>query len=68
MRLRWWIANLMNRYDDTCWVDLALWAINPEFHPFDEIRDLRHTAGHCARMGCVPYCGKCPSGMLYVPR
>ena len=58
-KLRWAIARWMNRYTDTCWAELVLWAILPELHPFSEILEIRHTAGACQRRGELPYCGKC---------
>ena len=56
---RWRIAYTFNHLPDTCWVDLVLWAMLPEIHPFREIFDIRHTAGQCQREGARPYCGKC---------
>ena len=57
--MRWLIIRLLNRLEDTCWAELVLWAIYPEIHPFDEIFEMRGTAGQCERRGELPYCGKC---------
>jgi len=54
--MRWKIAEFLNRYADTCWEDLAIWAIYPKHHAFSEIFSMRHRAGGCDDM---PYCGKC---------
>ena len=64
--LRWQVALLFNRYRDTCWAELVLWAVNPEFHPWREILDLRYSAGRCFHSGDYPYCGKCWSTGLHV--
>jgi len=63
MKLRWFLARLLNRFGDTCWVDLVLWAINPGHHPFSEILEMRNTAGLCESRGETPYCGKCIMGV-----
>jgi len=58
-RIRWALIRLVNRWADTCWTDLVMWAICPEIHPFSEIFEMRGTAGQCQRRGELPYCGKC---------
>lgn len=63
--LRWQLAVLMNRLDDTCWTCLVMWALNLECHPFGEILDLRHTRGNCEARGEVPFCGKCGGAPLH---
>jgi len=55
--MRWLIIRLLNRLEDTCRADLAMWAIGPK--PFDEILEMRGTAGQCERRGELSYCGKC---------
>jgi hypothetical protein len=55
--VRWQIAVFMDRFDDTCWADLVLWAMFPENYDFVEILDVRGTAGQCEKMGSEPYCG-----------
>jgi len=62
--IRWIIARLMDRFSDTCWVSLALWAMLPGNHPFWEILELRHTAGNCEIRGEPSYCGKCRPGEI----
>lgn len=63
--LRWKIAVFMDRYRDTCWADLVLWA-NDGGAGWAKIFGIRNTAGHCARLGEIPYCGKCHcSGLQY---
>ena len=57
--IRWLIANWMNRYPDTCWCDLGMWAEFPESHPWSEIHEMRGTVGRCDEMGEHSYCGKC---------
>ena len=61
-RVRWALARFMDRYADTCWADLVMWAICPELHPFIEIFEMRRTAGQCEAAGWTPYCGKCGRG------
>ena len=56
---RWWIACLLDRFKDTCWVDLYLWAEYKCNHAFMEIFDIRGSAGQCARRDEYAYCGKC---------
>ena len=56
---RWRVAWFLDRFPDICWSDLVSWADIPELHPFNEIFEIRHTAGRCARLGEPPYCGKC---------
>jgi hypothetical protein len=56
---RWQIALLLDRFSDTCWAELVMWAQFSEHHEFGEISDIRNTAGHCGRMGETAYCGKC---------
>lgn len=67
--LRWKIARWFDRYDDTCWAELVMLAMED-----GDIRDvfyLRGSAGKCARWGETPYCGKCAvtgyGGMLFLP-
>ncbi len=57
--MRWIIALLLNRFQDTCWADLVTWATYPEWHSFAEIFSARDKAGFCARNGETLYCGKC---------
>ena len=61
-RIRWLIARFLDRFDDTCWASLALWALFPENHSFEEVFEMRNTAGRCAAHGEAPYCGKCGRG------
>ena len=66
LRLRWRIADFVNRYRDTCWYRLVQWANN-----FDggfgwlDVWYLRGTAGYCARRGETPYCAKCAATGLH---
>jgi hypothetical protein len=57
--IRWQIALLLNKFSDTCWADLVVWAIYPENHDFHEVFWKRGTAGQCEHLGAEPYCGKC---------
>ena len=52
------IAQLLDRYPDTCWATLVMWAQFPECHRFREIFRMRHTAGFCDDQPYY-YCGKC---------
>jgi hypothetical protein len=61
--LRWKLALFLDRYPDTCWADLVMWAVYPELHPFAEIFQMRGTIGQCERAGCTPYCGKCATAV-----
>ncbi len=56
---RWQIALLLDRRKDTCWTELAMWALFPECHDFWEIFDNLPLRGGCKRRGEFNYCGKC---------
>lgn len=58
-RIRWPIAKWMDRYDDTCWGELGLWALIPDNHEFREILEMRHSRGQCIKEGLPGWCGKC---------
>ena len=57
--MRWHLAKLFDKFQDTCWAELVVWALYPENHPFMELFELRHSAGRCGARGEHPYCGKC---------
>ena len=50
--IRWPIAVWMNRYSDTCWAELVMWAVHPAWYEFGAIFEIRHTSSACG------YCGK----------
>ena len=52
--IRMLIADSMDRFDDTCWAKLVLWANSDQ--PLLEAFFLRHSADPLC-----DYCGKCPS-------
>lgn len=52
-KIRWLIVDIMDRFNDTCRVELGMWANAPELHDFWDILDMRNTARGCG------YCGKC---------
>lgn len=56
---RWKIARFMDRHTDTCWADLATWAVYAGDYPFGDILHMRGRAGTCERRGEHPYCEKC---------
>jgi hypothetical protein len=58
-KLRFTIALWVNKhFDDVCWAELVLWAINWDMHDFSEIFEMRGTAGKCQDQPYF-YCGKC---------
>jgi hypothetical protein len=57
--LRWKLALFLNRYADTCWADLVIWAVYPEDYPFGDVFYMRNRAGCCEQSGHYNYCGKC---------
>jgi hypothetical protein len=58
--IRWPIATALDHYSDTCWYELATWALFPTQSKFGKIWYMRHTRGQCARMDdAYNYCGKC---------
>jgi len=60
-KLRLWIADLLNRREDTCWAELVLWAVGDR-NRFDIMNWKRYTTQSCrlnAKEGEYAYCGKC---------
>lgn len=59
-RLRWWIADQMNRLPGQCWADLVSWALSG---PRGEKRKLWSPAGDICRSDATE-CGTCYCGKL----
>jgi hypothetical protein len=57
--IRMKIAEFLDRREDTCWAELAMWALFPECHDFREIFDGLPRRGGCERRDESNYCGKC---------
>ena len=58
--IRWHIAEFFNRYPDTCWAQMAIWALFPDGHDFYDVLDFRHSTGECTKESSSGfcYCGK----------
>lgn len=59
-RLRWWIADQLNRLPGQCWADLVSWALS---WPGGEKRPLWSPAGDACRQDAAE-CGTCYCGKL----
>jgi hypothetical protein len=60
-RLRWWIADVLNRSKRTCWADLVTWALDGRNIEGGRLPQPFRSAAQCAAEaktcgGC--YCGK----------